>query len=301
MSVRHPEPSATLANVRPALVALAAEDAFQALGDKVAGLPITAAGARASTPGEAASPPRSSSPFRGGPAAVLLTVLCIAALAAPAFVGWRVPGDVQALDRVTRDAALIEEVKELRPAIARPQDVPELVREHGDLIAEAVRDEPTPAEERPAAGPMNGIAAPIVATETSVAFAIPDPAPRSDLKPLRATPPEAQALSESPEDAGPPRSTPPDAAEGRHERLLARARAMLQLGDVSGARLVLGLLVKEGSGEAAFLLAESYDPHAQADWQPRPVDADDGKALELYRLAQARGIGRAAERIASGR
>src|SRR5690606_12272062 len=45
------------------------------------------------------------------------------------------------------------------------------------------------------------------------------------------------------------------------DRLVARADALFRSGDVSGARLLLERSMETGNPRAAFLLAETFDPH----------------------------------------
>ena len=257
MSVRRPEnPSVPLTAARPALVALAAEAAFQSLGEKVAG-PALRGGSAGPPARPAAPPPRqlsvlrlSASPFGRGHLPALLIVLGTIIVAAPAFVVRRGVGDFRQEDKPV--PLLLTERTGLQDPLAHA-DGGRLDRHRGpdQLIASV-----TPPELR-------------------------QPGPNV-------------AIVE-------PNGRPPDATKTRSEQLLARAQAMLRLGNPSGARLVLDLLVDDGSGEAAFLLAESYDSRAKSDLQPLAGDPDDAKATELYRLARARGVARAAERIARNR
>ena len=81
------------------------------------------------------------------------------------------------------------------------------------------------------------------------------------------------------------------------ERLLARASALLRQSDINGARGLLEYVLGHGSAQAAFMLAETYDPHVLQSWDARGVAGDSAKARELYERAQAGGIRDAEGRI----
>lgn len=74
------------------------------------------------------------------------------------------------------------------------------------------------------------------------------------------------------------------------ERLLARASALLQQADINAARRLLEYILGHGSAQAAFMLAETYDPHVLQSWDARGVAGDSAKARELYERARAGGI-----------
>jgi hypothetical protein len=80
----------------------------------------------------------------------------------------------------------------------------------------------------------------------------------------------------------------PDTAETK--KLLERASGLLRLGDVGGARIVLGLAHENGSARATFMLAETYDPLVLSTWSTFGTRADSAKARELYTQAYAAGI-----------
>ncbi|MBR0816798.1 hypothetical protein [Bradyrhizobium liaoningense] len=81
------------------------------------------------------------------------------------------------------------------------------------------------------------------------------------------------------------------------ERLLARASALLRQADINGARGLLEYVLGHGSAQAAFMLAETYDPHMLQSWDARGVAGDSAKARELYERAQVGGIHDAEGRI----
>lgn len=81
------------------------------------------------------------------------------------------------------------------------------------------------------------------------------------------------------------------------QRLLARAIALLQQADISGARRVLEHAVEHGSARAAYMLAETYDARVLQAWRARGISGDPAKARQLYERAQAGGIEGASGRI----
>jgi hypothetical protein len=98
-------------------------------------------------------------------------------------------------------------------------------------------------------------------------------------------------------------ATPPAGGAGRMElpkvgdRLITRADALLQDGDVSGARLLLERSMEAGDARATFMLAETFDPHVLSRMGTRGIRGDAQKARELYARAQALGAPQARERI----
>ena len=74
---------------------------------------------------------------------------------------------------------------------------------------------------------------------------------------------------------------------------------MIQQGDISGARLILERAVTSGSAQAAFHLAQTYDPRILAKWQARGIKGDAARSRELYRMASEAGVLEAQEHIAN--
>lgn len=121
--------------------------------------------------------------------------------------------------------------------------------------------------------------------------------------------PSLDAHSSSRESARDPDSNVTQASEGfasrnsaprslvDEQRLLARANALLQQADISGARQLLEHALEHGSARAAFMLAETYDAHVLQLWRARGISGDLAKARELYERAQAGGVEDAPERI----
>ncbi|WP_426614388.1 hypothetical protein [Bradyrhizobium sp. McL0616] len=97
------------------------------------------------------------------------------------------------------------------------------------------------------------------------------------------------------ERSAPASATPRALAD--EQRLLARATALLRQVDISSARQLLELALARGSAQAAFMLAETYDPPVLESWHARGVAGDRTKARDLYQRAKAGGIDDAEERI----
>jgi hypothetical protein len=104
--------------------------------------------------------------------------------------------------------------------------------------------------------------------------------------------PSAAATSPSPEAVGTTASSSaPD------DRLLARARSLLDASDISGARLLLERLADTGHPQGIFMLAESFDPHVLLERGARGIRGDRQKAAELYARALKLGIDDSARRL----
>ena len=81
---------------------------------------------------------------------------------------------------------------------------------------------------------------------------------------------------------------------------ISRAEALLEVGNVAGARLVLEHGLKAGGSPLiAFRLAETYDPSRLRQWRSVFVRPDTRKARELYEQAALSGIEVARARIAN--
>jgi predicted nucleic acid-binding Zn-ribbon protein len=86
-----------------------------------------------------------------------------------------------------------------------------------------------------------------------------------------------------------------DAADAA--RLMARASVLLGQGDIGSARIVLERAAERGNAQAAFALAETYDPLILAKWGTRGTRGDATKAGELYAKAEAGGNQQAKQRL----
>ena len=90
---------------------------------------------------------------------------------------------------------------------------------------------------------------------------------------------------------------PPETPEVDDGWLLARARGLVEQGDISGARLVLEHALTAGSRRAAFHLAETYDPRVLAQWRALGIRGDANRARELYARASESGVAGSQERL----
>ncbi|WP_342725199.1 hypothetical protein AAFG07_40865 [Bradyrhizobium sp. B097] len=80
-------------------------------------------------------------------------------------------------------------------------------------------------------------------------------------------------------------------------RLMARARLLLEQGDIGAARIVLERVAETGSAQASFALAETYDPLTLSTWGTYGTRGDATKARDLYAKAEAGGIKEAKARF----
>lgn len=106
--------------------------------------------------------------------------------------------------------------------------------------------------------------------------------------------------AEAPSDlaAGEPSALPPPISLDELS-LLEKCEAMIAAGDMPGARQELALAASNGSVNARFALAETFDPNVLAAWGMRDRVADVGAARALYSQAMTAGDPRAAARIAA--
>jgi hypothetical protein len=126
---------------------------------------------------------------------------------------------------------------------------------------------PTPKEERQKADLPTGESAALGA-----------PTSRDPGSAQRSVAPDPQALTEA-------------------KKLLTRADALLGRGDISAARIVLGRALDLGSPQAAFRLAESYDPIVLSARRALGTRPDPARARELYAQAYEGGIQEAKDRM----
>ncbi|PJG51710.1 hypothetical protein CVM73_29790 [Bradyrhizobium forestalis] len=94
--------------------------------------------------------------------------------------------------------------------------------------------------------------------------------------------------------AEPPMSPGQDEVEAR---LIPRARALLDQGNIGAARIVLELAAEKNIAQAIFMLAETYDPAVLSAWGAYGTRGEAAKARELYAKAQRSGIRGAKERL----
>jgi hypothetical protein len=112
--------------------------------------------------------------------------------------------------------------------------------------------------------------------------------------PMSPAAPAHQATPMPPVDVA---KAPPETPEVDDGWLLARARGLVEQGDISGARLVLEHALNAGSRRAAFHLAETYDPRVLASWRALGIRGDANRARELYARASEGGVAGSRERL----
>jgi TPR repeat protein len=71
---------------------------------------------------------------------------------------------------------------------------------------------------------------------------------------------------------------------------------LLGQGDIGAARVVLERAADKGSAQAAFELAETYDPLILPRWRTYGTRGDAAKARDLYAKAETGGIKEAKQR-----
>lgn len=79
--------------------------------------------------------------------------------------------------------------------------------------------------------------------------------------------------------------------------LQARAKRLLDEGDIAAARLLLHYLAERGQGEAAYELGRTYDRDMLAELGARGIDGDLASARGWYQRAAQSGNAKAAERL----
>jgi hypothetical protein len=79
--------------------------------------------------------------------------------------------------------------------------------------------------------------------------------------------------------------------------LQARAKRLLDEGDIAAARLLLHYLAERGEGEAAYELGRTYDRDMLAELGARGIDGDLARARGWYERAAQSGNAKAAERL----
>ena len=139
----------------------------------------------------------------------------------------------------------------------------------------------------------------------SINPAPPPPAAREAMA-MPAAPTDKPAVDKAPIDksAGDkPVIVQPPQASGNAEatRLMARAKLLLEQGDVVAARSVLERAAETGSAQALFSLAETYDPAVLSAWGTLGTQGDAAKSQKLYADAFAAGFLQAKDRLRASR
>ncbi len=130
----------------------------------------------------------------------------------------------------------------------------------------------------------------------TIELAAADPAPKVETIVVRTPAPEAPI---SVPLAGP---TPQRAAEPANPQeaeaaeLLGRGKELMRIGDIAGARLVLGLAAELESVDAMVTLAMTYDPVHLTKLRVRGIRPDISKAIAWYRRASEQGDNESGER-----
>ncbi|WCS28856.1 hypothetical protein LOK46_32615 (plasmid) [Methylobacterium sp. NMS14P] len=82
-----------------------------------------------------------------------------------------------------------------------------------------------------------------------------------------------------------PRSPASPQPTSRVDPLVERAKGLIRLGDISGARLLLERARVRNAPNATFLLAQTWDPVMLRTWRVRGLQADPDLARSLYARA----------------
>jgi hypothetical protein len=80
--------------------------------------------------------------------------------------------------------------------------------------------------------------------------------------------------------------------------MMSRAKELLQNNDIAAARLIFKRLAENGLGEAAFNLAQTYDPDFLKTIPTAGLEPDPESARQWYQRAAAMGYPAAASRLA---
>lgn len=133
------------------------------------------------------------------------------------------------------------------------------------------------------------------------------PAPPMPAQPVVSAPPPAPSppAAAGMVPAGPTPATPsvtatpapPRLSMDEHTALIERGRLLARNGDIAGARLLFERAADTGSGRAALLLGETYDPDVLAGMGVLGAKGDFAKARRWYAKANELGIPIAAERL----
>jgi hypothetical protein len=182
---------------------------------------------------------------------------------------------------------------------------------NADEIAVRARQESNPTQQV-ASGTREPAAAPDVTASTRVAAAPPS-APRDPVAEALASDRKLwlereqtrtetltrelvaahEQIGELKSKLDPPESPLPELKDATLTRLLSKANELIRPGDVSGARLLLERALESGSAEAAFYLAQTYDPRILVSWNVQGIPPDPERARALYNRAHEAGLSKA--------
>lgn len=183
-----------------------------------------------------------------------------------------------------------QEARELSDAQARHASAPEDHAAQTPQDLQAVAAIIPPPNSGP---PAQRVASALPLTELGVIEVKPT---REETQPSPAASAEqAKAVAISASSTG--KAEPSAAPAKTEDRLVTRADELFRKGDVSGARLLLERAMETGNAQAAFRLAETFDPHVLSKMGAFGIRGDAAKARELYAKARALGIAQAGERM----
>jgi hypothetical protein len=176
------------------------------------------------------------------------------------------------------------------PSLPPPFDAAALLRAAGMTTSSMTKARPVPVEpavevltevsqavepatlSAPAEGPVKVTAAP----EIAPAVLAPAALPRTASEPTQSVAPETAAT-------------------------LKRAQALVERGDIAGARLLLERAASGKEPKVLMALGETYDSAMLARWGARGMKGDPAKARDFYQKAAEAGLGEARARVLAGR
>jgi hypothetical protein len=122
--------------------------------------------------------------------------------------------------------------------------------------------------------------------------------PAATARPVRTQPAQTKPVQDQAIAASSQGDAPVNPNEGvQAAKLIARASALLEQGNIGAARIVLERAVEMGSAQASFTLAETYDPLILPNFGTYGTQGDLTKARTLYARAEAGGIKEAKARF----
>lgn len=83
----------------------------------------------------------------------------------------------------------------------------------------------------------------------------------------------------------------------KKRKLMTIAKSLLQQEDIAAARLVYARLARMGSADAAYMMAQTYDPAYLSQFQVMGMKPNPEKAKKWYNIASALGSKEAPERL----
>jgi hypothetical protein len=195
-------------------------------------------------------------------------------------------------------AAQTQELGDLRLTLQRTESLSETY--HGLLMQERARilelEEQLAARQDSAPAPNPEPVPPQAPAQ------VPAPVPVLE-KPATASPPLADKptmiAASTPATIALPQTAPEPPSDADVARLMARARTLLEQGNIAAARSFLERAAETRNAAALFALAETYDPAVLSAWGTFGTQGDVAKARDLYTKAFAGGVQQAMERLHS--